>query len=242
MTRSNRDEFMKRTRKALAARAGMRCSNPSCRRATAKADPSDPESWIDLGIAAHITAASPGGPRYDSSLSPELRRSARNGIWLCHHCAKEVDSTTSTYSEQTLRTWKQQAETCTARDAAAPLDEIARLIADIERARALIAQYIEERQSTDPASAFPASAGAREEWTKYTEAVVRHCIETQTGWDSRVATRVRDVIIRATGLLGERHPALAETERVISCARTNVLGMRDMTEHLDEIRFHLLLR
>ena len=242
MKRCNREDFLKPTRDALAARAGMRCSNPSCRRATAKADPSDPENWIDLGIAAHITAASPGGSRYDLSLSPELRRSASNGVWLCHHCAKEVDSTTSTYSVETLRTWKQQAETCTARDAAATLDEIARLIADIESARTLIAQYIEERQSTDPTYVFPANASSREAWAKYAKAITRHGTETQTGWDARVVARVRDVLIRVAGLLGEGHPALVEAEHVASYARTNMLGMKDMAECLDEIRSHLLLR
>ncbi|MBI4161741.1 MAG: hypothetical protein HY509_04760 [Acidobacteria bacterium] len=240
MTRGNRDEFLKSTRDALAARAGMRCSNPSCRRATAKGDPTDPENWIDLGIAAHITAASAGGPRYDPSLTPEMRRSASNGIWLCHHCAKEVDSTASTYSAETLRTWKQQAEACTARDAAATLDEIAGLIADIESARSLIAQYIEERQSTDPTYAFPAHG--REEWAKYTEAIVRHGTETQSGWDARVAPRVSDVLTRAAGLLGDKHSAMVEAERVAFYARTNRLGMKDMAERLDEIRSHLLLR
>lgn len=35
------------------------------------------------GIAAHITAAAQGGPRYCSTLSAEERSSIDNGIWLC---------------------------------------------------------------------------------------------------------------------------------------------------------------
>jgi hypothetical protein len=45
-----------------------------------------------LGVAAHITAASPDGPRYDQNLSSEQRKSPDNGIWLCQNCAKLVDN------------------------------------------------------------------------------------------------------------------------------------------------------
>jgi hypothetical protein len=41
----------------------------------------DPSGAI-IGVAAHITAASPEGARYDPSLPPEQRRAADNGIWL----------------------------------------------------------------------------------------------------------------------------------------------------------------
>jgi hypothetical protein len=41
------------------------------------------DGTIDIGVAAHITAAAPNGPRYDPSLTSAQRRRHLNGIWLC---------------------------------------------------------------------------------------------------------------------------------------------------------------
>jgi hypothetical protein len=61
-------------------------------------------------VAAHITAASPGGPRYDRSLTPEERKAIANGIWLCQSCAKLVDNDEARYTKELLVRWKQDAE------------------------------------------------------------------------------------------------------------------------------------
>ena len=53
--------------------------------------PSGDESEINLGTAAHICAAAPGGPRYDPNMTREERRSARNGIWMCRLHGTAVD-------------------------------------------------------------------------------------------------------------------------------------------------------
>ena len=57
-----RDDFTTQTRTVLARRVGMRCSNPNCRKLTSgpqkKADKA-----LNIGVAAHITAASSDGPR-----------------------------------------------------------------------------------------------------------------------------------------------------------------------------------
>lgn len=232
-----RDDFSKRTRTALAARAGMLCSNPSCRRGTCKADPENENNWIDLGIAAHITAASPNGPRYDESLTGDQRRSSCNGLWLCHHCAKEVDSASSTYTIETLAQWKNQAEACTARDAATSQDEIARLIGDIEIARGEIFQYIDQVQRTDPTFSDP-----QDDWGKRVERIIAHARSSQAGWDEGISQRIADCLVRASGVLGEQHDAVAKADRVAQFARTNPLGMREMAESLDGVRSHLLLR
>lgn len=63
-----------------------------------------------LGVAAHITAASPGGPRYDPKLSSEERSGHGNGIWLCQNCAKLVDNDPALFSVDVLKTWKNSAE------------------------------------------------------------------------------------------------------------------------------------
>ena len=70
----------------------------------------DPSKSIIVGVAAHITAAAVGGPRYDPDLSPEQRRSIDNGIWLCQTCSKLVDSDQARFPVELLRSWKRQAE------------------------------------------------------------------------------------------------------------------------------------
>ena len=104
-----RDDFAKRTIEALADRAGNRCSNPRCRKLTS-GPRTDPTKAVNIGVAAHITAASEGGPRYDPILTREERRHPDNGLWLCQNCAKLVDNDPIGYPVDLLRVWKRQAE------------------------------------------------------------------------------------------------------------------------------------
>jgi hypothetical protein len=77
-----REDFKADVKELLAKRAGMKCSNPNCRRPTSGPQ-EDPNKALNIGVAAHISAASKRGPRYDSRISPQERRSEANGIWLC---------------------------------------------------------------------------------------------------------------------------------------------------------------
>jgi hypothetical protein len=104
-----RDDFTTRQKEVLGRRAGLRCSNPKCR-VTTSGPQNDPERAISVGVAAHISAASPGGPRYDESISSKGRRSLANAIWLCQNCAKLVDDDPSQYSATRLHQWKRDAE------------------------------------------------------------------------------------------------------------------------------------
>ena len=88
---------------------GGKCSNPNCRKET-KGPHSDPRKSVSIGVAAHITAASEGGPRYDPNMSSEERRSIENGIWLCSTCAKMIDSDADAYPAELLHEWKKVAE------------------------------------------------------------------------------------------------------------------------------------
>lgn len=63
-----------------------------------------------VGVSAHITAASPEGPRYDSTMSAEERRSPSNGIWLCQIHAKAIDDDEERFSVSLLHAWKNEAE------------------------------------------------------------------------------------------------------------------------------------
>jgi hypothetical protein len=70
----------------------------------------DRDSAVNLGNAAHITAASPGGKRYDPSLTPAQRKHHENGIWLCVAHAKLVDADETQFPVDKLREWKRTAE------------------------------------------------------------------------------------------------------------------------------------
>ncbi len=104
-----RDDFSPKVKDVLAKRVGHACSNPSCEMATVGPHTA-PEKVTNLGVAAHITAASVGGPRYDAALTEEERASGNNGIWLCQSCAKEIDSDIPKYTKQLLMQWKEEAE------------------------------------------------------------------------------------------------------------------------------------
>lgn len=74
-----RGDFPTRVKKVLAERVAVRWSNPDCQRTTSGPN-SDAEKSVNIGVAAHITAAAPGGPRYDASLPNKERKSAENRI------------------------------------------------------------------------------------------------------------------------------------------------------------------
>ena len=106
-----RDDFLPRTIEALAKRALYFCSNPSCRTPTLEPSAVDPEKYIYTGVAAHITAAAPGGPRYDASLSSKDRSSITNGIHLCATCSVKIDKNRGVdFAVDLLRRWKTEHE------------------------------------------------------------------------------------------------------------------------------------
>lgn len=105
----NRDGFKIRTIETLAKRVGYLCSNPTCRKLTIGAN-ENLEKSTSIGIAAHITAASIGGPRYDGNFTPAQRSHIDNGIWLCSNCASLIDKDEMKYSVELLKMWKQDAE------------------------------------------------------------------------------------------------------------------------------------
>jgi tetratricopeptide (TPR) repeat protein len=104
-----RDEFGANIRRIIAARVNHRCSNPECRAVTGGPQ-IDPAKAVNVGVAAHITAAASGGARYDESLSQEQRKHLNNAIWLCQTCAKLVDNDETAFPVSLLQSWKQKAE------------------------------------------------------------------------------------------------------------------------------------
>ncbi|WP_417688562.1 hypothetical protein [Pseudidiomarina sp.] len=108
---SNRDDFTAATKRILAERSGFRCSYLGCPKATVGPSEESDTSVAKTGVACHITAAAPGGKRYDPSLTPDQRRSISNGIWMCQTHSVEIDRDASRYTTQLLKHWKEVSET-----------------------------------------------------------------------------------------------------------------------------------
>lgn len=106
---SRRDDFSKKTIDLLARRVAYQCSNPECQKVTIGPSSKTTET-VSIGVAAHITAAAPGGKRYDPVLIKDERKGFNNGIWLCQNCAKKIDSDELQYTIDVLRNWKIEAE------------------------------------------------------------------------------------------------------------------------------------
>src|SRR5690554_6808980 len=103
MLRRSRDDFSKTTRHHLARSVNYHCSK--CGAPTA-APYSGGGKSITTGVAAHICAAAPGGPRYDASMTSSQRGHYDNGIWLCAAHAPLVDQDWPRYTVDELKTIK----------------------------------------------------------------------------------------------------------------------------------------
>ena len=114
-----RDDFPRQTITEIAKGVGFRCSNPECGRPTVGANEAQ-DGLITIGVAAHICAASPGGPRYSATQTAEIRRGKDNGIWLCQSCGKIVDDDSEKFTVEVLTAWKRRAQTRAFRELVAP--------------------------------------------------------------------------------------------------------------------------
>lgn len=128
------DDFSAATKHLLCDRAGKRCSNPNCRASTI-GPASTPNKTINIGVAAHITAAQPGGPRFDATLASEERKGPDNGIWCCSNCSKLVDSDDAFYTVDLLEAWKRLSEEAARLELGIPMSSIASQLADADLIR-----------------------------------------------------------------------------------------------------------
>jgi hypothetical protein len=104
---SIRDNFPKPVVDALGKRAAFICSNPDCRAQTLAPSDTEPSKYLYIGKAAHIHAASEGGPRYSAGMSAEKRAGIENAIFLCSGCAEMIDKNNGVdFPEEVLREWK----------------------------------------------------------------------------------------------------------------------------------------
>lgn len=108
MAADSRDDFPKAVADALAKRAAFICSNPGCRVLTTAPSNESESKFLYIGKAAHIWAAAPGGPRYGPAMTPETRKAASNGIFLCSGCADMIDKNGGLdFPVELLRRWKE---------------------------------------------------------------------------------------------------------------------------------------
>lgn len=91
MGETTRVEFSQRTRDVIAARAGYRCSFPTCRKGTIGPGFGGEET-ASIGVACHIFSAAPGGPRGRHDLTAEQLAAVSNGFWACQDHARLVDT------------------------------------------------------------------------------------------------------------------------------------------------------
>jgi 5-methylcytosine-specific restriction endonuclease McrA len=105
-----RDDFSPSIIRKLRDRVNLRCSNPSCRVPTSAPSNTSNDAVNNTGIAAHICAASEGGPRYKAAMTSQERKAIDNAIWLCANCSIRIDRDEESYKEEILREWKYKAE------------------------------------------------------------------------------------------------------------------------------------
>ena len=123
-----RDDFKDSVKNILCQRAGDKC----CLCGIPTSGPTnDPKKALNIGTAAHITATSEGGPRYDETLTSEQRLDPENGIWLCCECRKVVDSDLTTYTVEKLKQCKKEGEDRAWKVFGAPEPIIGKFVANI---------------------------------------------------------------------------------------------------------------
>ena len=120
---ADRDNFSEATKRFLALRASHCCS--LCGRPTVGPSNESPTAVTNVGEAAHICAASPGGKRFVETMSPEERSHIDNAIWLCATHARLIDRDEATFTIEALRRMKRNHEAACAREIQQPTDRSA---------------------------------------------------------------------------------------------------------------------
>ncbi|NNU26167.1 ABC-three component system protein [Isoptericola sediminis] len=121
---TNRDDIPAAQARVVYQRSGGRCAYPGCGAELVMDAISPGDQPKSTGKVAHIAAASPGGPRYDASMTRDQRRSANNLIYLCgpHHDA--IDFQLDHHTREFLTEAKLNHERAVARATRAALGNV----------------------------------------------------------------------------------------------------------------------
>ena len=79
--KKNRDDFTPDNKRVMAERVAWKCSFPGCGKNTVGPNSADHSKKINNGIAAHICAAAPNGPRYDQTMTTARNNSDTHPIF-----------------------------------------------------------------------------------------------------------------------------------------------------------------
>lgn len=93
-----------KTLRRLYLLSGNQCANPKCATVLINAN------GTLVADVCHIKAESPGGSRFDKSLTAEERRAPENLILLCNICHTLVDAEPKKYTVAVLTRWKSDRE------------------------------------------------------------------------------------------------------------------------------------
>lgn len=112
---SRRDPIPRAQEKVVISRSGGKCAYPACGTDLTIEPQSEKDRPKATGKVAHIAAASPGGPRYDESMTAEQRGSADNLIYLCGSHHDVIDSQLDFHTHEFLLEAKRTHEKAVSR-------------------------------------------------------------------------------------------------------------------------------
>lgn len=189
-------------------------------------------------MASHIRAASPGGPRYDVSMSPDQRRSAENAIWLCLSCSKVIDASPDAFTEDGLLAWKKNAEMAAVRDSKVTSDHVGTLLVEVEAARMELLRFCSYWQSSDPSNEWPSKSSFEE----LSEKMTAHSNLRRAAYHEEITPRISAVLSAVKSILGPDNDEVINLTRAFECAETNYLTMFDCAKALQKTKDVLAMR
>lgn len=237
MVKANRDDFSEGTKRVIARRVNYMCSIPHCPLFTQKPHPTDTEDFFNLGTAAHITAASEGGPRFDPTMTSEQRKSADNGIWLCKKCADQIDLDPEVYTVELLRHWKRLAEEKTARRSSYNGDTIAQIIEDVNIAMEKLGQFL-EYEATVP---DPLLFATISDFNTRADEGLKRSSKIRAKYIREVSPYVENAVIKCRSILGDSDEIIKEMDErhLPESVAVNALGREEMYYILQKLKTKL---
>ena len=237
-----RDDFPEKTKRIIAGRVNYMCSNPTCYKFTQKPDSTNTNKVLNLGVAAHIAAASPNGPRYDPKMNREERISADNGIWLCLHCATVIDRETEAFNIEILSIWKRIAEMKAARACSLKEDGIQLIINEIDNASNKLNCFLDKYELNDPSSQYLKEpffqikcieADYRHNYNKHKEDFLSQMSYEYT---RTVYPDIQNVLVKCKIIIGRFDINIIDDFKKLEYSYINQSQMRDMLPILHELK------
>lgn len=121
---TSRDRVPPAQEKVVISRSGDSCAYPGCGLELTIDPQHVDDSPKATGKVAHISAASPGGPRYDESMTSKQRGSAENLIYLCGSHHDVIDSQLEFHTRDFLIDAKVSHERAVARGVRSALGQV----------------------------------------------------------------------------------------------------------------------